>query len=332
MLTVSPVAKAWPDARSPATTSPVLIPVRTGRSHRCRPELAVELVESRPDLDRRSDGPQGVVLVHDGDTEGGHDRVADELLDDAAVRLDDRADHREVACHHRPDRLGVERLAELGRPAASMNTMVASLRVAPLRADAEETASAVPHSAQNRARSGFSVPQVGHGVMRGRVRQPTRCGVSPKTRLVDEGRRSSRWVDYRPGGGHHRCPAYDTFPVTRGLVACHRRPRHYGRRPLSVGDRQQGASLMNSKHRPGEYADSGEDDTEGQTFKLKATDARRRRHRGPGVQAERDARRRRHRGPGVQAERDARRRRHRGPGFKLTRRPKATTPRARRSS
>ena len=27
---------------------------------------------------------------------------------------------------------------------------------------------------------------------------------------------------------------------------------------------------MNSKHRPGEYADSSEDDTEGQSFKLKA--------------------------------------------------------------
>ena len=28
---------------------------------------------------------------------------------------------------------------------------------------------------------------------------------------------------------------------------------------------------MNSKHRPGEYADSVEDDTEGQAFKLSAT-------------------------------------------------------------
>ena len=50
------------------------------------------------------------------DAEHGHDRVADELLDGAAVPLQDLPHRGEVARHERPHHLGVEPLAERRRP------------------------------------------------------------------------------------------------------------------------------------------------------------------------------------------------------------------------
>ena len=66
-------------------------------------------------LDRRPHRPQRVVLVHDRHAEHGHHRVADELLDGAAVALDDRLHPLEVAREQRAQRLRVEPLAERGR-------------------------------------------------------------------------------------------------------------------------------------------------------------------------------------------------------------------------
>ena len=63
-----------------------------------------------------ADRSQGVVLVQDRDSEHGHHRVADELLDRPFVALDDRLHLVEVAAHHPSQRLGVELLAERGRP------------------------------------------------------------------------------------------------------------------------------------------------------------------------------------------------------------------------
>ena len=51
----------------------------------------LERGELGPDRVGGADRPQGVVLVDDRDAEDRHDRVADELLDGAAVRLDDPA-------------------------------------------------------------------------------------------------------------------------------------------------------------------------------------------------------------------------------------------------
>ena len=62
-----------------------------------------------------TDGAQGIVLVRDRHAEDGHDRVADELLDRAAVALDRPPRGGEVAVEHAPQRLRVERLRELGR-------------------------------------------------------------------------------------------------------------------------------------------------------------------------------------------------------------------------
>ena len=86
-FTASPVASVSP---VPATTSPVLTPMRTSRPR---------VDDGIPHLDRRTHRPQRVVLVHLRQTEDGHRRVADELLDRAAVTLEDRAQLGVVTSH-----------------------------------------------------------------------------------------------------------------------------------------------------------------------------------------------------------------------------------------
>jgi hypothetical protein len=63
----------------------------------------------------RTDRPQRVVLVDRRHAEDGHHRVADELLDGAPVRLDDRAHPLEVAGQQRLQRLRIRALAERRR-------------------------------------------------------------------------------------------------------------------------------------------------------------------------------------------------------------------------
>ena len=89
VLTTSPVTIPSPcSGRAPSATtaSPVLIPTRTCRSRSGSASFS-SAIASR----MREPGPHrplGVVLVRHGSAEGGHDRVADELLDRAAVALD----------------------------------------------------------------------------------------------------------------------------------------------------------------------------------------------------------------------------------------------------
>ncbi len=96
-LTASPVTSVSPSP--PTTTSPVLTPIRA--SSPCSDDR-------RSHLRGGSDSAERVVLVRDRNPEDGHHRVADELLDGAAVALDDRAEILEVAAHARsgapPDR------------------------------------------------------------------------------------------------------------------------------------------------------------------------------------------------------------------------------------
>ena len=78
-------------------------------------QLVVQCGESFAELACGANGPQGVVLVQDRDSESGHDRVADELLDRATVMFEHAADLDEVPRDHAPVRLGVELLAEWRR-------------------------------------------------------------------------------------------------------------------------------------------------------------------------------------------------------------------------
>ena len=66
-------------------------------------------------LERRPQRPQRVVLVHGGDAEDGHQRVADHLLDNAAVSLHGLADRRVEPRHHAAHDLGVGPLGERRR-------------------------------------------------------------------------------------------------------------------------------------------------------------------------------------------------------------------------
>ena len=78
-------------------------------------ELLVERRDPDPDVERGARGAKRVVLVRDRDAEGGHDRVARELLHRAAVPREGRRDRLEVAPQDAPERLRIERLRERHR-------------------------------------------------------------------------------------------------------------------------------------------------------------------------------------------------------------------------
>ena len=66
------------------------------------------------EVERGTDRPPGIVLERDRCAPDGHHRVADELLDDAAVGVDDGARHVEVAGQDLADLLRVALLGERG--------------------------------------------------------------------------------------------------------------------------------------------------------------------------------------------------------------------------
>ncbi len=75
-------------------------------------ELLVQLRQARTHLDGRFDGAEGVVFVRNRDPESGHDRVADELVDRAAVALEHRMHFLEVALHDAANRFRIQLLAQ----------------------------------------------------------------------------------------------------------------------------------------------------------------------------------------------------------------------------
>ena len=68
------------------------------------------------DRERRPKGSLGVVLVAQRRPEDGEDRVADELLDEALVLVDDLGQLVEQVVLELPDELGIEPLAERREP------------------------------------------------------------------------------------------------------------------------------------------------------------------------------------------------------------------------
>jgi len=94
-FTVSPVTNVSPAEGSPATTSPVLMPIRIWRSGAEVPlELGVERRQELPHLRGGAHRAERVVLVPRRHAEDRHDGVADELLDGPAVLLDPSASPR----------------------------------------------------------------------------------------------------------------------------------------------------------------------------------------------------------------------------------------------
>ena len=81
-----------------------------------RADVRPQIPHESRELERGANGAFGVVLVRDRRSPHGHDGVADELLDHAAVALDDPAALVEVAREELPDVLGVARLRERREP------------------------------------------------------------------------------------------------------------------------------------------------------------------------------------------------------------------------
>jgi len=79
------------------------------------PGLDADVGERILHLERRPHRAQGIVLVHLWNPEDGHDRVADELGDGAAVALDDVLHPREVSGEEGAQRLGIGRFAKRSR-------------------------------------------------------------------------------------------------------------------------------------------------------------------------------------------------------------------------
>ena len=79
-------------------------------------ELDVQDVERHAHAVGRADRPYRIVLVQAWDPEDRHDGIADELLHGSAVRVDHQLHLVEVAAHHAAKGLGVQVLAEGGRP------------------------------------------------------------------------------------------------------------------------------------------------------------------------------------------------------------------------
>ena len=104
VLTMSPATMPWFVAPIVTAASPVRTPARAWMPAPVRHRL--------DELERRADGPLGIVLVDDRRAPDGHDRIADELLDRAAVALDDLARQVEVARQRVADIL---RVALLGK-------------------------------------------------------------------------------------------------------------------------------------------------------------------------------------------------------------------------
>ena len=77
-------------------------------------EHLVHVDEALLHLERRADGPHRVVLVQTGESEHRHDRVADVLLDPAAVPLEHQPHLVEIEVQHLAEVLAVQAFAERG--------------------------------------------------------------------------------------------------------------------------------------------------------------------------------------------------------------------------
>ena len=148
-LTASPVASR---SAVPVTTSPVLTPIRA-----CTPSSGQRVAHlQRAARTARSASSS----CSDRHAEHRHHRVADELLDRAAVRLDDRASSARSSGRAAPRTAsGSVDSPSAVEPVTSQKTTVTVLRTS---SGGSAAMSAAPHSRQNFARSGFSAAQLAH--------------------------------------------------------------------------------------------------------------------------------------------------------------------------
>ena len=109
VLTMSPATRPWLVAPTVIAASPVRTPARAWMP-------GTERADTVDQVERGTDCAFGVVVVRDRRAPDGHHRVADELLDRAAVAADDLLALLEVARQEVADGLGVAALGERREP------------------------------------------------------------------------------------------------------------------------------------------------------------------------------------------------------------------------
>ena len=116
VFTRSPATIPWPTAPTVTAASPVATAARA-----CEVDAGAlaQGVHGVDELERHPHGPLGVVLLRDGRPPHGHDGVADELLDRAAVALDRPAGGVEVAGQKLAHLLGSRRPERAVNPTRS---------------------------------------------------------------------------------------------------------------------------------------------------------------------------------------------------------------------
>ena len=164
VLTGSPVTSRWPAVGSPATTSPVWTPVRFASR---TPHVALQLVVEPLQRARMLAAARTARSASSSWTVGSpKTAMMASPMNFSMVppwRLELRAHRIEVARHELPQRLGVESLAEVGRPSQVREDDGDGL--ADLLAAGAGGASGAPQYPQRRKRSGFSSPQLGQRTM-----------------------------------------------------------------------------------------------------------------------------------------------------------------------
>ena len=177
MLTRSPATMPWFVAPSVTAASPVRTPARAWIAGPEAPDRVDE-------LERRPDGPLGVVLVGGRRAPDGHHRVADELLDRAAVAADDVARparssgvrssrtssaSRPSAKGREADEVGEQDVTRRRSGWAWHDSVAAGRGAATLPSCGRISGAAVAAEARGRA---FGVPHTGQATSRGAPQAP----------------------------------------------------------------------------------------------------------------------------------------------------------------
>ena len=116
IIIVSPIRTCWPASSRPKWTIPVATPVRfTSRTPQTRSSSSLSSASARWLSAAASTARIGSSSWRNREPEDGDDRIADDLLDAPAVRLEDGAHDAEVAVEDLAQRLGIESLAQGGR-------------------------------------------------------------------------------------------------------------------------------------------------------------------------------------------------------------------------
>ena len=218
VLTRSPATMPWPDGTQGHRRL-------AGQHPGTRRDAGSQRAHRVDEIERRSDGPLGIILAGDRRTPDGHDRIADELLDRPAVTLDDVARQVEVPRQELPGVLRVATISErretheVGEQRSKRRGARRRERAGPrmvfVSAVDEDggsaVASRVAHSPQNFSAASFRAPHAGQTAASADAHseqnlRPTRFSVPQLPQITREPRMTSWAGAYRRGTAWTRWP------------------------------------------------------------------------------------------------------------------------------